>query len=110
MHFFHDRMILCFKHLFIVSLIISRDSFIVLQDSDATECDMKFPPGFEPCRESESSTGLFSGPLAVVHRMLANELYISSKQSLFQHFEEVIAEEIANCLCYGLQSSTDQVS
>ncbi|KAF8655713.1 hypothetical protein HU200_061037 [Digitaria exilis] len=79
-----------------------------LKDSDATECDMKFPPGFEPCWESESSVALFSGPFAVVQRMLANELYVSSKQSLFQHFEEVIAEEIANCLCYGLQSSIDQ--
>ena len=104
---------------------------MVLQDLDATECDMDFPPGFGPCRKSpesslspsllevngsamdgksESSTTLFSGPLAVVQRMLASELYISSKQSLFHYFEEVIAEEITNCLCFGLESSIDQVS
>jgi hypothetical protein len=92
---------------------------------------MEFPPGFEPrgksagCslsassleangsanvdRKSESSTTLFSGPFEVVQRMLANELYISSKQSLFHYFEEVIAEEITNCLCYGLESGIDQV-
>jgi hypothetical protein len=97
------------------------------KDSDAC---MEFPPGFEPrgksagCslsassleangsanvdRKSESSTTLFSGPLEVVQRMLANELYISSKQSLFHYFEEVIAEEITNCLCYGLESGIDQ--
>ncbi|OEL14382.1 Histone-lysine N-methyltransferase ATXR7 [Dichanthelium oligosanthes] len=100
------------------------------KDSDSTECDIRFPPGFEPCwessgrslspspieangsanidRRSESSTTLFSGPLAVVQRMLANELYISSKQSLFHYFEEVIAEEITSCLCYGLECSIDQ--
>ncbi|CAL4897774.1 unnamed protein product [Urochloa decumbens] len=98
--------------------------------SDATDCETEFPPGFEPKSarrslsrssveleasgsantdsNSESSTALFSGPLAVVQRMLANELYISSKQSLFHYFEEVIAEEITNCLCYGLESSIDQ--
>ncbi|RCV19547.1 hypothetical protein SETIT_3G394700v2 [Setaria italica] len=94
------------------------------KDSDATECETEFPPGFEPKsaglslsrssleanidRKSESSTALFSDPLAVAQRMLANELYISSKQSLFHYFEEVIAEEITNCLCYGLESSIDQ--
>ncbi|CAN6335038.1 unnamed protein product [Urochloa humidicola] len=100
------------------------------KDSDATDCEMEFPPGFEPKSarrslsrssleleasgtanidsKSESSTAFFSGPLAVVQRMLANELYISSKQSLFHFFEEVIAEEITNCLCYGLESSIDQ--
>jgi hypothetical protein len=105
---------------------------MVLQGSDATECDMEYPPGFEPCWESaksslsptllevnrgakidgksESSTTLFSSPLAVPQRMLANELYISSKQSLFHYFEEVIAEEITNCLCFGLESSIDQVT
>jgi hypothetical protein len=105
---------------------------MVLQDLDATECDMDFPPGFGPCwkspesslspsllevngsakldGKSESSTTLFSGPLAVVQRMLANELYISSKQSLFHYFEEVIADDITNCLCFGLESNIDQVS
>uniref|UniRef100_K3Z3G4 [histone H3]-lysine(4) N-trimethyltransferase n=1 Tax=Setaria italica TaxID=4555 RepID=K3Z3G4_SETIT len=74
------------------------------KDSDATECETEFPPGFEPKsaglslsrssleanidRKSESSTALFSDPLAVAQRMLANELYISSKQSLFHYFEE----------------------
>lgn len=103
-----------------------------MQDVNATECDMDFPPGFGPCwnspqsslsqsllevngstkmdGNSESSNTLFSGPLAVVQRMLANELYVSSKQSLFHYFEEVIAEEITNCLCFGLESSIDQVS
>lgn len=100
------------------------------KDLDATECDMDFPPGFGPCwkspesslspsllevngsakldGKSESSTTLFSGPLAVVQRMLANELYISSKQSLFHYFEEVIADDITNCLCFGLESNIDQ--
>jgi hypothetical protein len=87
---------------------------------------MEFPPGFEPkaagCslsrsslevnidRKSESNTALFSDPLPAAQRMLANELYISSKKSLFHYFEEVIAEEITNCLCYGLERSIDQVS
>ena len=75
---------------------------MILQDFDATECDMEFPPGFEP-------RGKSAGPLAIVQRMLANELYISSKQSLFHYFEEVVAEEITNCLCYGLESGIDQV-
>jgi hypothetical protein len=100
---------------------------MVLQGSDATECDMEYLLCWESAKsslspsllevnggakigaKSESSTILFSGPLAVHQRMLANELYISSKQSLFHYFE-VIAEEITHCLCFGLESSVDQVS
>ncbi|WVZ91259.1 hypothetical protein U9M48_037455 [Paspalum notatum var. saurae] len=86
------------------------------KDPDTVECDMDFPPGFGPCYESASakidgkseSTIIFSGPLAVAQRMLANELYISSKQSLFHYFEEVIAEEITNCLYFGLERSIDE--
>ncbi|XP_066357017.1 histone-lysine N-methyltransferase ATXR7-like isoform X2 [Miscanthus floridulus] len=127
----------CILNLPSTSISVIPDDNVKAQDShelspkdlDATECDMDFPPGFGPCRKSpesslspsllevngsamdgksESSTTLFSGPLAVVQRMLANELYISSKQSLFHYFEEVIAEEITNCLCFGLESSIDQ--
>ncbi|XP_062192167.1 histone-lysine N-methyltransferase ATXR7-like isoform X2 [Phragmites australis] len=101
------------------------------KDLDAPECEMDFPPGFGPSWESaesslsssllevnygtdkidwksESSTTLFSGPLAGVQMTLANELYVASKQSVFHYFEEVIAEEITNCLCFGLESSINR--
>uniref|UniRef100_A0A0E0MPJ1 [histone H3]-lysine(4) N-trimethyltransferase n=1 Tax=Oryza punctata TaxID=4537 RepID=A0A0E0MPJ1_ORYPU len=97
-------------------------------DSDAPESDMDFPPGFGPNRESAehshsacveyvsdktngksgSSTTLFSGPLGRVQVMLANELYVAAKEALFQHFKEVIAEEITNCLCIGLEDNINQ--
>ncbi|XP_062204737.1 histone-lysine N-methyltransferase ATXR7 isoform X2 [Phragmites australis] len=103
------------------------------KDSDAPECDMDFPPGFGPSWEStesslsssllevnyridkidgksESSATLFSGPLSGVQMMLANELYVASKQSVFHYFEEVIAKEITNCLCFGLESSINPES
>ncbi|TVU47345.1 hypothetical protein EJB05_06942 [Eragrostis curvula] len=81
------------------------------KDSDTPECDMDFPPGFGPDKidgRSEPSATLFSGPLAGVQKMLANELYVASKQSLFHYFEEVIAEEITNSICFGLESNIDQ--
>jgi len=106
---------------------------MILQDLDAPDCDMDFPPGFGPgCGSSEvspsssllggnngtgkidgrsgPSTTLFSGPLVGAQMMLANELYVASKQSIFHYFEEVISEEITNCLCFGLESSIDEVS
>ncbi|KAL6626751.1 hypothetical protein ACP70R_030477 [Stipagrostis hirtigluma subsp. patula] len=101
------------------------------KDSDDSECDTDFPPGFGPSRElaesslypsrlgvnhgtdkidgkPESSTTLFSGPLAGAQMTLANELYVASKHSLFDYFEEIIAEELTNCVCSGLESSVDQ--
>ncbi|KAL6623423.1 hypothetical protein ACP70R_033302 [Stipagrostis hirtigluma subsp. patula] len=101
------------------------------KDTDASECGTDFPPGFGPsgepaeCSHSssllevnsgtnkndekhESNTDLCSGPSAGAQIMLANELYVASKHSVFRHFEEIIAEEIANCLCSGLASSIDQ--
>jgi hypothetical protein len=103
---------------------------MVLQDLNSPDCDMDFLPGFGPTCESsgvslspsllggtgeidgraEPSATLFSGPLAGAQMALANELYVASKQSLFCYFEEVIAEEITNCLCYGLESSIAEVS
>ncbi|XP_015698392.1 histone-lysine N-methyltransferase ATXR7-like isoform X1 [Oryza brachyantha] len=100
-------------------------------DSNAPEGDMDFPPGFGLNRESaehshsvflfdvehgtdktsgksESSSTLFSGPLRRVQVMLANELYMAAKETLFQHFKEVIAEEITNCLCFGLEDDINQ--
>ncbi|OEL23692.1 Histone-lysine N-methyltransferase ATXR7, partial [Dichanthelium oligosanthes] len=52
-------------------------------------------------------TTSFSGPLAVVQRTVANELYISSKQSLFHYFEEVIAEEYQ--IVYAMDSKAEQI-
>jgi hypothetical protein len=98
-------------------------------DSDAPESDMDFPPGFGPNQESAehshsacveyvtektdgrsgSSITLFSGPLGRVQVMLANELYVAAKEALFQHFEEVISEEITNCLCIGFEDDINQV-
>jgi hypothetical protein len=103
---------------------------MVLQGLNSPDCDMDFPPGFGPsCESSEVSlsssslgrtgkigarseprTTLYSGPLSGAQMMLVNELYVASKQSLFHYFEEVIAEEITNCLCSGLGSSIDEVS
>ncbi|XP_010237026.1 histone-lysine N-methyltransferase ATXR7 isoform X1 [Brachypodium distachyon] len=106
-------------------------SLKVICDPEAIECDMDFPPGFGPsieCPESslpplsldvvscadqisgkpKSSSTIFIGPLAGVQIMLANELYVAAKETLFHHFREVIAEEITNCLCIGLEESTDQ--
>uniref|UniRef100_A0A0E0RJY6 [histone H3]-lysine(4) N-trimethyltransferase n=1 Tax=Oryza rufipogon TaxID=4529 RepID=A0A0E0RJY6_ORYRU len=97
-------------------------------DSDAPESDMDFPPGFGPNQESAehshsacveyvtektdgrsgSSITLFSGPLGRVQVMLANELYVAAKEALFQHFEEVISEEITNCLCIGFEDDINQ--
>uniref|UniRef100_A0A0D9Y1D6 [histone H3]-lysine(4) N-trimethyltransferase n=1 Tax=Leersia perrieri TaxID=77586 RepID=A0A0D9Y1D6_9ORYZ len=99
-------------------------------DSDAPESEMDFPPGFGPNRESaehnsgslfgvehgtykthgksESTSTLFSGPLARVQVMLANELYVAAKEELFDHFKEVIAEEITKCLCSGLEDDINQ--
>lgn len=105
----------------------------VICDSEAPECDMDFPPGFGPSWDSaesslspsfpdvdygadkingksESSSTLFFGPLAGVQITLANELYVAAKETLFDHFREVIAEEITNCLCFGLEGSINQVS
>ncbi|KAF0889411.1 hypothetical protein E2562_023699 [Oryza meyeriana var. granulata] len=100
-------------------------------DSDSPESDMDFPPGFRPNLESaeqshsaslfdveygtdktneksESNSTLFSGPLGRVQIMLANELYVAAKETLFDHFKEVIAEEITNCLCFGLEDEINQ--
>ncbi|KAM0881877.1 hypothetical protein ACQ4PT_032662 [Festuca glaucescens] len=100
-------------------------------DSEALECDMDFPPGFGPSlecaesslsrplldidscedkisRKSESCSTIYFDPSSGVQLMLANELYVSAKESLFHHFREVIAEEITNWLCFGLEDITDQ--
>ncbi|CAM0948849.1 unnamed protein product [Alopecurus aequalis] len=100
-------------------------------DSEALECDMDFPPGFGPsleCAERSLSASLldvdscedkisgkpvprstiYYNPSSGVQVMLANELYVSAKETLFHHFREVIAEEITNCLCFGLEDNTDQ--
>ncbi|KAK3151392.1 hypothetical protein QOZ80_3AG0245270 [Eleusine coracana subsp. coracana] len=78
------------------------------KDLNAPGCDMDFPPGFGPSCGSETSITLFSGPLRGAQMMLANELYVASKQSLFCYFQEVIAEEITNCLCLELESGIDE--
>ncbi|KAM0848416.1 hypothetical protein ACQ4PT_054395 [Festuca glaucescens] len=100
-------------------------------DSEALECDMDFPPGFGPsleCAESslspslldidscedkisrkpESRSTIYFDPSSGVQVMLANELYVSAKETLFHHFREVIAEEITNWLCFGREDITDQ--
>ncbi|KAK3147474.1 hypothetical protein QOZ80_3BG0282790 [Eleusine coracana subsp. coracana] len=87
----------------------SQDSDEMSQkDLNAPDCDMDFPPGFGPSCGSETSITLFSGPLRGAQMMLANELYVASKQSLFHYFQEVIAEEITNSLCFGLESRIDE--
>ncbi|KAL5225860.1 hypothetical protein ABZP36_012499 [Zizania latifolia] len=103
----------------------------VIYDSEAPERDIDFPPGFGPSWESaehslspslfgveygtdktngksESSSTVFSGPLGRVQIMLANELYVVAKETLFHHFKEVIAEEITNCLCFELEGAINQ--
>ena len=115
--------------------ITADDTSVSLQaicDSEALDCDMDFPPGFGPSLEyaesshsasllavdscegkisgkPESSSTIYYDPSSGVQVMLANELYVSAKETLFHHFREVIAEEITNCLCFGLEDSTDQV-
>lgn len=107
-------------------------SLQVICDSEALECDMDFPPGFGPrseCAESsvspplldigscedktswwrESSSTIYFDPSSGVQVMLANELYVAAKETLFHHFREIIAEEITNWLCFGLEDITDQV-
>jgi hypothetical protein len=107
-------------------------SLQAISDSEAVECDMDFPPGFGPSLERaesslspssidihsceykisgkpESRSTIYFDPSSGVQVMLANELYVSAKETLFHHFREVIAEEITNCLCFGLEDGTDQV-
>ncbi|KAL5206033.1 hypothetical protein ABZP36_034242 [Zizania latifolia] len=103
----------------------------VICDSEAPDSDIDFPPGFGPSWESaehslspslfgvecgtdktngksESSSTLFSGPLGRIQVVLANELYVVAKETLFHHFKEVITEEITNCLCFGLEGDNNQ--
>uniref|UniRef100_A0ACD6AQC3 Uncharacterized protein n=3 Tax=Avena sativa TaxID=4498 RepID=A0ACD6AQC3_AVESA len=107
------------------------DGLKAICDSEALERDMDFPPGFGPsleCAESslsrsllgvgscedkisgkpESSSTIYFDPSSGVQVMLANELYVSAKETLFHHFRDVIAEEITNWLCFGLEDITDQ--
>ncbi|KAE8806676.1 BTB/POZ domain-containing protein [Hordeum vulgare] len=106
------------------------DGLKVICDSESHECDMDFPPGFGPRLECaspvslplldigscddkiswwrESSSTTYFDPSSGVQVMLANELYVAAKESLFHHFRDVIAEEITNCLCFGLEDITDQ--
>jgi hypothetical protein len=107
-------------------------SLQAISDSEAVECDMDFPPGFGPSLERaesslspssidihsceykisgkpESRSTIYFDPSSGVQVMLANELYVSAKETLFHHFREVIAEEITNCLCFGLEDGTNQV-
>ncbi|TVU49082.1 hypothetical protein EJB05_00373, partial [Eragrostis curvula] len=74
------------------------------KDFGAPRCGIDFPPGFGPIRDVKSS---HSSPLAQAQTMLGNQLYVASKQSIFQHFEELIAKELTNCLCVGVSSSTN---
>ncbi|KAM3253993.1 hypothetical protein ACQJBY_047860 [Aegilops geniculata] len=106
------------------------DGLKVICDSEALECDMDFPPGFGPTLECaspvssplldigscddknswwrESSSATYFDPSSGVQVMLANELYVAAKETLFHHFREVIAEEIRNWLGFGLEDITDQ--
>ncbi|KAG8049251.1 hypothetical protein GUJ93_ZPchr0009g1653 [Zizania palustris] len=65
----------------------------VICHSEAPDRDIDFPPGFGPRR---------------IHVVLANELYVVAKETLFHHFKEVITEEITNCLCFGLEGDINQ--
>uniref|UniRef100_A0A453JN66 GYF domain-containing protein n=1 Tax=Aegilops tauschii subsp. strangulata TaxID=200361 RepID=A0A453JN66_AEGTS len=107
------------------------DGLKVICDSEALECDMDFPPGFGPTLECaspvspplldigscddknswwrESNSTTYFDTSSGVQVMLANELYVAAKETLFHHFREVIAEEITNWLGFGLEDITDQV-
>uniref|UniRef100_A0A453JN44 [histone H3]-lysine(4) N-trimethyltransferase n=1 Tax=Aegilops tauschii subsp. strangulata TaxID=200361 RepID=A0A453JN44_AEGTS len=106
------------------------DGLKVICDSEALECDMDFPPGFGPTLECaspvspplldigscddknswwrESNSTTYFDTSSGVQVMLANELYVAAKETLFHHFREVIAEEITNWLGFGLEDITDQ--
>lgn len=67
--------------------------------------DTEIPPGFESCKVSShtaSSFGVYEG----IKGSLKNALFVAAKESLFNHFQQVISDELRNLLCPGASSHT----
>lgn len=76
---------------------------------------MDLPSGVGPSREIKAdgnpghSFTSFSGHVVESLRNMANDLYVAAKGPLFDHFQEMIAEEITKLLCPQYGGSISQV-
>lgn len=117
--------------------ILSFHIFVICQvenEQQPPNFDMDFPPGFEPkmqtpdispCSptvsqvssssefERKGSIGsqqtLLSDGLTEVQSILEKELYVVTKSSLFEYFEDVLKEELTNLIYSAMEETKNKV-
>lgn len=71
---------------------------MILQPIDAPRSGMDYPSGVGPSRQMKADDNPGCSLTSVSCSRLENELYVSAKEVLLDHFKEVVAEEIKHSL------------
>ena len=82
---------------------------MVLQPTDAPRSGMDYPSGVGPSRHMKADGNPGGSLIPLSCSILANELYVTAKETLLSHFKEVVAEEMAKVLCPQYEGSINQV-